>query len=581
MCRIERNVALYNTPTDIKPNSSKILLAGTIFISTKYCKIGDIKLYYIDGFITGPIEDLSGYWCSDNNLTINAVEQGTQGINLSSISTDDSTVINKTLTVTGYNIILYQTSTGNKIIKNTLSLGDVIYCDKMIHVNYNGKIETRYHINMPEDSIYNIDGYWILLNNAVSEMSNASHKLMAMSFSNSANLVSSIFTPVNPVDLINKAKTESTDSRFKNDRNGSEPGTSSATVQTPNLASQNSTSANTANNEETTVNTADSDEIEDLSGNSQYAINEIDIGSSDLYNKYGFNYYYSTMTTIMNVPLGRLLFVHGMPFQYTYITDRRGGAIDNYGKIDESPDDKVTTGDSDLYGRIFAKEIVANMPIAVIVPGKADFLTRVRKSIFGYTTGSSQSIKNNWLPLFSDGVTSEQEEEAINDLMSDKKDADYDYFSFVVDTEECYKYVNSLCRTSARLMGLSNTTYRGKKCTAFDWGGYNTAADQDYTAMQEVVGLADSMSFAYDPLSSVSDTISNSTGDSQFSTMFNSISSKARELNFVAGTVTGADIGIGNADDYQGAVTAAAGSNLMSKGGTLLHRFSAWLKNVG
>ena len=59
-------------------------------------------------------------------------------------------------------------------------------------------------------------------------------------------------------------------------------------------------------------------------------------------------------------PIGTMNHIHGMPFQWTSLTDRRYG--------------------TDFYGRAFARNIAANLPVVVIAPGKPKFLTNVTSS---------------------------------------------------------------------------------------------------------------------------------------------------------------------------------------------------------
>ena len=61
----------------------------------------------------------------------------------------------------------------------------------------------------------------------------------------------------------------------------------------------------------------------------------------------------------------------------------------------------------------------------------------------------------------------------------------YQYYTMTVNTDEYFAYVNTLCKMSAILMGLSDFEYLGTKCTLVDWGNYNStqSGGQDYNML--------------------------------------------------------------------------------------------------
>jgi hypothetical protein len=107
------------------------------------------------------------------------------------------------------------------------------------------------------------------------------------------------------------------------------------------------------------------------------------------------------------------------------------------------------------------------------------------------------------------------------------------------------------------------------------------AADQDYSTFAQVMGTDGGISFAFDPVSAISDSLTNSTGESQFASMLNGLSSKARELDFMGGST-----GIDAIDELMGdtdyeAATAQANSGLFSGLLTPLSHITTFLKNAG
>jgi len=277
-----------------------------------------------------------------------------------------------------------------------------------------------------------------------------------------------------------------------------------------------------------------------------------------------------------------MIFVHGMPFQYNNITDRRNGASSLLFNLDRNAANSNalkggSSSEPDLYGRTYAKDIAANMPIVVITPGTPKFLSRVSTGIFGTRVSATHTALEAFLPaIFSASDGTNTAAEAMADTSGE-----YDYYSLVINTADYYKYVNALCCTSARLMGLNKEFYSFRRSTPdkMDWGLFNTAAQQDYSVVEEVVGgLRDGISFAYDPAGSISDTISNSTTRSQFEQFFNNFSSQARELDFIMGTV-------GSSIDLLDTNAAETGLASMSTGAfsgmkNVMNRLVAWGKNT-
>lgn len=270
-----------------------------------------------------------------------------------------------------------------------------------------------------------------------------------------------------------------------------------------------------------------------------------------LYKKYNMTY---LGESLMSIPIGRMIFVHGMPFQYTYLTDRRLNNNTAYSK--EPTGNFIKSGNLDMYGRMFAGDIAANTPICSIVPGTPVFLTNIKQSLFGVDSNASNKEKGGWLPVLSQ-VTDFNIGDAIKSIIDQNDDKAYQYYSMEVNTTEYFNFVNALCQTTARFMGLGNIAYRNRSCTAFDWSNYNQAAEQDYSMFEEVAGMNNGISFAFDPMSSISDTLNNSTKDSDLAGMLNGISEKARELEFMLGT-GGISLDIVNSSDYEAALASVS-----------------------
>lgn len=273
-----------------------------------------------------------------------------------------------------------------------------------------------------------------------------------------------------------------------------------------------------------------------------------------LYKDYGL--VYTNEVALTKVPIGRLSFVHGMPFQYTYLTDRRNNLDTPFGREMYETDDPVkmtknTGAGLDMYGRTFAREIAANTPIVVFTPGVPKFMSNIKQSILGYA-GGTDNARNKFLNLFSD-LNFFEVGSALQSMFNDLEDEVFQYYTLEINTTEYYSIVNSLCQFSAKLMGLDDFKMRNIPCTNFDWAAYNKNEAHDYSTMEDVFGVSRGVSFAFDPVSSIQDSITNSTGESKFSSLFNTVSDSSRELSFMLGTVD-IDLDLIDQNEYTAAV---------------------------
>ena len=504
MCRTDKATKLYKHPSDIKPSISAILQPGTLFVSERSVVSGKTilrQITYSPKNESIPFQ----WWCSDSALDIYPIE--TEG---KSTYSDDTIEIHEQLLVNDVNVAIYGSKDSITPKTHTLKAGDLITADREYRFKTDTSYQTRYHIADVSSNDVSIVGSWITLNNSVKvltepeEVSSTDRKYKPENPK-----------PVNVESLRNFTaipKMKLTDEMILN-------------VNKPIVLDDETITA-----PEDTEDSAIYDSWEDYVA------------------------HYSTPdTSLGNVPIGRMTFVHGMPFQYTYITDRRYGATGRFGYDGASVSPKKNA-DVDMYGRTFAKEIAANMPVIVVIPGEPEYLTKA-SGVFGFRSNAN-SLKENFSPFWGNLSQSEWDS-AMENLLGDTADGVYDYFSFKVNMTEYYKYANSPCRTAASLMGIGKRTIMGKPCGSFDWADYNRDASQDYNIFSEIVGYGDGISFAYDPLSSVSDTIQNSTTESQFAGMLQQLTGQVRELAFMTGQVGGATSGLSdyfNDSDYEGVV---------------------------
>lgn len=526
LCRTSRPTKVYSSPISVNPTST-VIPKGSMFISTNYHNRENLDFYEITN---------DEY---NQNLPVGAWVAGDV---IDCIPTDDFDIanntknstnneINETLFIKSNKITVYEDSQSTTTVLHELKLKDSLTVDRKADTLCNGVIQTRYHITAVNGSTSHPDvGKWILGDYAID--------LKQTKVVFHTNRVQPRIATATTLDASARDAT-------------------TGTTTTPTVDTTNSVDGVTASNGD-----------QELLNNAQ--MNQTDM--DQLYQNYGFNYSMS-QRHLMDVPIGRMTFVHGMPFQYTYLTDRREGN-NNYEGQDSLPDEvtslNVRTGSVDLYGRTFGKEIAANMPIVVIAPGNPIFLTNVKQGVIGYS-GTSQSARNNWIPFFdtANELTGSEFDAALAELTNDN--GDYQYYSMTIDTADYFNYVNAICQTSARLMGLTNFTYHGTTCDKLDWGKYNQSVDQDYSMFEEVIGVTNGVSFAFDPVSSITDSISNETSDSMFTSMLNEVSSKAREVEFVTGQV-GIDTGLAN---YEGSTPTIGNSTI----GNIASRIGSFLNN--
>lgn len=527
LCRTSRPVKVYKNPTDINPMNI-VIPKGTLFISANYFEKELLEFYEI----TKDIQDRNlpiGYWVSGDVLEYLPTDDDTEIEENDVKSTYER--INETILVRTNKITVYDDNQSSTPSKHELKLKDSVEVDLKSYTICNGSKQTRYHIkSVNGETDHSDSGKWILGDYAVEV-----NKSKVVFHNNSIS------------KMVRTAAGTTRDAATG----------AATTATTPTID-------NAATADGTTVSNGDQQLLETAEMNSKEM--------NDIYASYGFNYALAQKHT-MDVPIGRMIFVHGMPFQYTHITDRREGDTNIEGRepvVSEMYTKNVRNGSVDMYGRTFGKEIAANMPIAVITPGNPVFLTNIKQGVIGYS-GSSQSAKNNWIPFFGkDEMTGDEFDNALQELISSDNN-DYQYYSMTIDTTDYFNYVNAICQTSARLMGLTDFVYHGSTCAKLDWGSYNQAVDQDYSMFEEVIGVTGGVSFAFDPVSSITDSLSNSLTDSMFVSMLNEVSSKAREIEFITGQV-GIDTGLSN---YEGSTAQDANGAL----GTAINRISSFMNN--
>ena len=285
-----------------------------------------------------------------------------------------------------------------------------------------------------------------------------------------------------------------------------------------------------------------------------------------LYNKYVDNEdEVATGTSFTGVPIYRYNFVHGLPFQFTPLTDRR--------YYNDTTEYDTDDDNCDQYGRCFAKTIVSDTPIVVFTPGLPRYLT---SESLGITQSAEE--QNSLANFVLTGDADSTVEELLN------SDKNLEYFSLGVTTTEYFKYVNTLTRNSAILMEIGDMSYHStsnKNVTlkTLDWGNYNKDIDSK-TIMADVLGIDGGVAFAFDPQSSVSASMSNSTTDSSIASQINTYSAQVRELEFLAGAIAASNVLSGLQDTISSLVGGVTGGTTDDTGTNMFSRIGTGINNV-
>ena len=594
LCRTIRSTKLYARPNDIK--STNIIIPGDITITTSnVCDNGIVKFLKISDVLTGENKEWVGLWISDDEVEKTEILQEEETPQETQF--DDSVAIDEQLVIKASNILLYENEYAGTGISMDLPVGSLIISDRMININFNGTKQTRYRIKELYDpdgnNLFLADGCWVRLGSEVSLISDIEDVKIDQNY------------PILRYAARDRkpGTSSTTSSQSKNDKRRQ---------QQINLANEKKfQEAKKAANNVTVANVMAASAVSGInpgasairktsqSGNSVQTQNRnVTNIVNQTYDVETFNNavegyrqgYQSTGKSIMGTPIGRMLFVHGMPFQFTHYTDRRPGSEKQYGNSSEYYDltrvgRSTSSATADFYGRIFEKEIASNIPIMSVVPGEPQFLTmNTGRFVLPSVTGASNKLKNEFSKLFSaDDFEVGSIVDSSNALARGSNV--YQYYSMTINTKEYFKYVNTLCRMSAILMGLKDFTYNGKSCTDIDWGDQNSTTSNggsDFNLFEEVIGVDGGVSFAYDPGSSVTDSLGNSLSESQFANLLKTLSGKAKEFSFIAGSM-GYDRDWTSAvdnTDYDKAMSTIGGSNLFGPN-SLVGRLATFISNAG
>lgn len=186
--------------------------------------------------------------------------------------------------------------------------------------------------------------------------------------------------------------------------------------------------------------------------------------------------------------------IHGMPYQYMSSVDRR---------IDGSS-----------FGRKFTEKIITRMPLLLLTPGRPKFMkafsAKEREDIIKY-------------------IGNKENGSIIDDLLN----REGKFYDLEFNYKEYYDYVNPMCQLTAKLLGLDNKILDGTQLDKYNWSKYANSQ------LTNFISSAECVAFYIDSEKQISETFSNSTGESILAGKANSLSDMGREIQFLLGGTAG------------------------------------------
>lgn len=212
------------------------------------------------------------------------------------------------------------------------------------------------------------------------------------------------------------------------------------------------------------------------------------------------NIFGGTTQTIQDTIYSKIdnaLGIFGLPYQWLPITDIRIDRSSELGSL----------------GEVYAENIISNMPLLLITPGKASFMTKY-----------SETEKKNILERL---ISNNMADTSLGDLLG----REGRYYTFEATTPEYFKFFNPMARIAARYLELQDQTIDGKYLDEIEWSEYILPKIQSFAD----VGNMGAIPFYIESENSISESFSNSTTQSTLASTVNSVSDMGRELNFLLG----------------------------------------------
>lgn len=197
--------------------------------------------------------------------------------------------------------------------------------------------------------------------------------------------------------------------------------------------------------------------------------------------------------------------IYGIPYQFMPSVDR---------KLEGT-----------TFGYTYADRIVTRMPLLLLTPGRVNFSRNFK---------SKNSVAKALQKIIDDSSPTD-----LNSLV----DAQGRYYTFDEDYVSYYKYVDAMCMSGAYFLGIQDVKIRSNgKWTAIKDVSWMNAGNN---AFKGILSKKEYIAFYVDSASSVSESFSNSTTESQLASKVNQFSDLGREISFLTGSTIGLDTGYG------------------------------------
>lgn len=201
-------------------------------------------------------------------------------------------------------------------------------------------------------------------------------------------------------------------------------------------------------------------------------------------------------TTDYDIQVASLTGLFGVPYQYPSYQDIRiNGQI----------------GDDKTFGQKYFDKITARMPILVMVPGTPHFLA-------GYSGDEQQNIITGAL-------------QGTLDDMSELLSNPGKYYEVRADWTGYFQNVNAMCLAAAVFLGIHDQSYNNIDFRDPHW--QDNASDG---ALVKGAMYKGGVAFYVDAEPQISESLSNSTTQSQLAEKINSVSDLGREMQFLLGS---------------------------------------------
>lgn len=234
-------------------------------------------------------------------------------------------------------------------------------------------------------------------------------------------------------------------------------------------------------------------------------------------------------TTITNTGFGGSDFnvgtdgVFGIPYQFSERVDIR---------LSGSERTKNKTG----LGNIYAEKILSRSNFLYLTPGTQVFMD-----------GASDAEKEGILANLANGIIGDGIIDSNKIVNSSCK-----YYTLKFDTYNYFKYVDPMCSTVAKLLGIEDTPYKGTTLGNMSWA---SNIDSNFA---DIWSARNNIVYYVDGFNEVSDDFSNDTRESSIMSSINGVSDSVKELNYVLGYHNISDVGALDNPQYESAKSSIA-----------------------